>query len=111
MEERTAISAAVIREAIRAEGIDEINRPAIALWWSGLAAGFHGFHPGGARSDKSRPARCALVFSGLFIRLYHRVPYRGYRRRQLLFTENTVTAVILVFNHPSLVNLGKMFKL
>ena len=38
-EERTAPRAAVIHEAIRAEGESELQRPINALTWSGLAAG------------------------------------------------------------------------
>ena len=38
-EKRTAPRAAVIHEAIRAEGESELQRPISALIWSGLAAG------------------------------------------------------------------------
>lgn len=38
-EERTALRAAVIHEAIRTEGEAELLRPASALMWSGMAAG------------------------------------------------------------------------
>lgn len=39
VEERVAIGANVVYEAIRREGDDELRRPAQALAWSGLAAG------------------------------------------------------------------------
>src|SRR5918912_1379486 len=38
-EERTAVPAKVVHEAIRAEGEEELRRPSSALAWSGLAAG------------------------------------------------------------------------
>ncbi len=38
-EQRSAISAQVVYEAIRQEGQDELKRPSSALFWSGLAAG------------------------------------------------------------------------
>ena len=37
--ERVAIGAQVVYEAVRLEGEDEMERPAVALAWSGLAAG------------------------------------------------------------------------
>ena len=44
-EERTAVSAKVVHEAVRLSGVEEIHRPASALAWSGLAAGLSmGFH-------------------------------------------------------------------
>jgi hypothetical protein len=39
VEERMAIEANVVYEAIRRGGVEELNRPATALAWSGLAAG------------------------------------------------------------------------
>src|SRR5437764_1218460 len=38
-EERAAISAGVVYEAVCREGEDELKRPSAALAWSGLAAG------------------------------------------------------------------------
>jgi len=39
VEERMAVGANLVYEAIRRGGDEELNRPAIALAWSGLAAG------------------------------------------------------------------------
>src|SRR5689334_23871090 len=39
VEQRAAIPAAVVHEAIRKEGEAELRRPSVALAWSGLAAG------------------------------------------------------------------------
>src|ERR671938_829055 len=38
-EERTAVPAKVVHEAVRLEGEEELRRPSSALAWSGLAAG------------------------------------------------------------------------
>src|SRR5690242_10956709 len=39
VEQRVAIGAHVVYEAVRLEGEDELERPVAALAWSGLAAG------------------------------------------------------------------------
>lgn len=39
VQERVAIGAHVVYEAVRLEGEDELERPAVALAWSGFAAG------------------------------------------------------------------------
>jgi formate/nitrite transporter FocA (FNT family) len=39
-QERSSVTVQVIHEAIRKQGDEELNRPAQALAWSGLAAGF-----------------------------------------------------------------------
>lgn len=92
--ERTSISAPVVHEAIRRDGEEELQRPASALAWSGLAAGLSmGF---------------SFVAEGL---LHHYLPDASWRPivvslgyplgflliivgRQQLFTENTLTAII-----------------
>jgi formate/nitrite transporter FocA (FNT family) len=91
---RTAPSAAVVYEAIRREGEDELERPPSALAFSALAAGLSmGF---------------SLVAEGLLQTMIPDVPWRpliskfGYSigflivilGRQQLFTENTLTAML-----------------
>src|SRR5581483_3659031 len=93
-EERTSVSAVVVHEAIRHDGEEELNRPASALAWSGLAAGMSmGF---------------ALVAQALAYAYLPETRWRplvvrlGYPLgfliviigRQQLFTENTLTAII-----------------
>ncbi len=110
-EERTAVGAHVVHEAIRKEGEDELKRPASALAWSGLAAGLSmGF---------------SLVAEGLLRSRIPDAPWRpliakfGYSigflmvilGRQQLFTENTLTAVLPVLHHCDRRNLGKMLRL
>lgn len=93
-EERTALRAAVIHEAIRTEGEAELLRPASALMWSRMAAGLSmGF---------------SLAAMGL---LYSRLPDTQWRPlitdlgytvgflvvilgRQHLYTENTLTVML-----------------
>ena len=93
-EERAAISAGVVYEAVCREGEDELKRPIGALAWSGLAAGLAmGF---------------SLVAEGL---LAAHLPETGWRPliskvgyslgflmvilgRQQLYTENTLTVIL-----------------
>jgi formate-nitrite transporter family protein len=100
-EDRTSVSAVVVHEAIRHDGEEELNRPASALAWSGLAAGMSmGF---------------SLVGQAL---LYAYLPDAPWRRlvvalgyplgflivitgRQQLFTENTLTAIIPLLTRRS----------
>src|SRR5947209_8472946 len=100
-EERSTVSAVVIHEAIRHDGEEELNRPASALAWSGLAAGMSmGF---------------SLVAQAL---LYAYLPESPSKRlivalgyplgfliviigRQQLFTENTLTAIIPLLTRRS----------
>jgi formate/nitrite transporter FocA (FNT family) len=84
--ERTAPRAAVIHEAIRAEGESELQRPISALTWSGLAAGLS--------------IRISLVASGL-------LSWSGMLGSYLIpvLIGNTIGGVSLVafFNHAQMV--------
>jgi formate-nitrite transporter family protein len=94
VEERTAIGANVVYEAIRREGEEELKRSSSALAWSGLAAGLSmGF---------------SLIAEALLVGYLPDRPWRpliskfGYcigfliviLGRQQLFTENTLTVVL-----------------
>lgn len=109
--ERTAIPAAVVLEAVRAEGLYKLHRPALALAWSALAAGLSmGF---------------SLVGQGLFFAFLPATPWRplvaslGYSLgflivvlgRQQLFTENTLTAMVPLLAQPSFAMFGKVLRL
>jgi formate-nitrite transporter family protein len=94
VEERVAITAHVVYEAIRLEGDEELHRPAAALAWSALAAGLAmGF---------SFIAEALLTFHlpnqpwrPLISRLGYCVGFLiVVLGRQQLFTENTLTAVL-----------------
>ena len=112
IEESSRLRAPMIYEVLRREGDEELGRPAISLWWSGLAAGL---------SISFSLLTEAVLFSHL-----PDVPWRtlitslGYSvgfllvilARQQLFTENTITAVLPIVAAPtfsSLVRLGRLW--
>ncbi|HEX3819246.1 MAG TPA: formate/nitrite transporter family protein [Candidatus Sulfotelmatobacter sp.] len=111
VKERVALGAHVVYEAVRLEGEDELERPAVALAWSGLAAGLSmGF---------SLLAEAAL-FSFLPDRPWRLlVSHAGYSvgflvvilGRQQLFTENTLTVVLPLLLHKDLETLKKVLRL
>ena len=94
VEERLAIGAHVVYETIRREGEEELNRPAAALAWSGLAAGLSmGF------SFIAETLLMAHLPAGPWRLLVSRAGYCiGFLivilGRQQLFTENTLTVIL-----------------
>ena len=107
VEERSTPPTPVIYEIVRRYGEEEMARPAVSLWWSGLAAGL------------------SMSFSLLAqaILLTH-LPEAGWRHlivslgypvgfvmtvlgRQQLFTENTITVVLPMMARPSAANFGR----
>jgi formate/nitrite transporter FocA (FNT family) len=110
-EKHKSVAPRIIHEAIRKGGEEELERPAAALAWSGLAAGLSmGF---------------SFVAEAL-LRAY--LPDTEWRRlvvalgypvgfliviigRQQLFTENTLTAVIPLMAHPNGRTLWKLSRL
>lgn len=109
--ERTAPRAAVIHEAIRAEGESELQRPISALTWSGLAAGLSiGFSliaSGLIRShlpDTSwRPLLADLGYSVGFLAVI--------LGRQQLYTENTLTVMLPLMTLRDLPTLMQVLRL
>ena len=103
--------APVLFEIIRRSGQDELERPLLALWWSGLVAGLSiGFSvltpamlqrylPSGGWS----PIVTQLGYSVGFVIVI--------LSRQQLFTENVITAVVPVMAKSHLRNLGLMLRL
>ncbi|TMD62911.1 MAG: formate/nitrite transporter family protein [Chloroflexi bacterium] len=98
----TALSAVVVHEAVREEGVRELNRSTLALAWSGLAAGLSmGF---------------SLIAKALFDAYLPDAPWRslldnfGYSvgflivvlGRQQLFTENTLTVILPLLSHRTM---------
>jgi formate/nitrite transporter FocA (FNT family) len=110
-EERTAPRAAVIHEAIRAEGENELRRPVSALTWSGLAAGLSiGFSlvaSGLLRAhlpDTSwRPLVTDLGYSVGFLAVI--------LGRQQLYTENTLTVMLPLLTVRDLATLLQVLRL
>ncbi|MDM7345538.1 formate/nitrite transporter family protein [Klebsiella pneumoniae] len=82
-EDRLPSRAMAIHEHIRQEGEKEMERDALALLWSAIAAGL------------SMGASFIIVIMA----------------RQQLFTENTVTAVLPVMHNPTLGNVGLLMRL
>ena len=93
-EERTTVSAVVVHGAIRKDGDEELERPAAALAWSGLAAGmcmgFSFLAEGLLRTHLPdtpwRPLVVSLGYPFGFLLVII--------GRQQLFTENTLTVII-----------------
>lgn len=97
---RSSLRAAVVFETVRREGETEVSRPALALAFSGLAAGLS--------------MGASLVGTGVLRAYLPDAPWRtlvenlGYTLgflivilgRQQLFTENTLTAILPVLDDP-----------
>lgn len=110
-EDRLPSRAMAIHEHIRQEGEKEMERDAMALLWSAIAAGLS--------------MGASLVAKGIFHVELDGVPggylleNLGYTfgfiivimARQQLFTENTVTAVLPVMQNLTLVNVGLLMRL
>jgi formate/nitrite transporter FocA (FNT family) len=105
------LRAPVIYQVVRQEGEEELKRPLLSLWWSGVAAGL---------------AIClSVVAEGLLLFYLPERPWTplvssfGYcvgfivavLGRLQLFTENTITAVLPVVARPTLHNLFVMVRL
>jgi formate/nitrite transporter FocA (FNT family) len=110
-EDRLPSRAMAIHENIRQDGEKEMERDAMALLWSAIAAGLS--------------MGASLLAKGIFHVQLEGVPggflleNLGYTfgfiivimARQQLFTENTVTAVLPVMQNPTLGNFGLLMRL
>jgi formate/nitrite transporter FocA (FNT family) len=91
----------VIYDVVRRLGVEEMERPAVSLWWSGLAAGLS--------MSFSLFAEAILLSHLPDADWRHLVVALGYPvgfvmvvlSRQQLFTENTITVVLPVMAEPS----------
>lgn len=111
IEEHSRLRTPVIYEIVRREGEAEMERPAVSLWWSGIAAGV------------------SISFSLLAEAvLYTHLPAAGWRPlvtgfgysfgflivvlgHQQLFTENTVTVVLPVAAEFTAANLRALLRM
>ena len=111
IEDRKGLRTPIIYQVVRERGEEEMERPAVSLWWSGVAAGL------------------SISFSLLAQSLLHLhlpdAPWRalvssmGYAvgflmvvlGRQQLFTETTITAVLPVMADFTIANLGRMLRM
>lgn len=110
-EDRLPSRAMAIHEHIRQDGEKELERDAMALLWSAIAAGLS--------------MGASLLAKGIFHVQLDDVPGRfllenlGYTfgfiivimARQQLFTENTVTAVLPIMHKPTPGNIGLLMRL
>ena len=106
IEDRSRLRAPMIYEVVRREGEEEMYRPAVSLWWSGVAAGLS--------------ISFSLLTEAMLQAYLPQTPWRhliislGYPvgflmvvlARQQLFTENTIRAVLPLAADFSARNLG-----
>lgn len=112
IEELSTPRTPVIYEIVRRHGEEEMARPAVSLWWSGVAAGmslsFSLLAQAILQSHlPDAPWRPLVVDFGYSVGFVMVV-----LSRQQLFTETTVTAVLPVmaeFSASNLVKLGRMW--
>jgi Formate/nitrite transporter len=106
IEERAQPRTPVIYEVVRRLGEEEMARPPVSLWWSGVAAGL---------SISFSLLAQAVLYVHLPDAIWRPlVTGFGYSvgflmvvlSRQPLFTENTITVVLLVMKQFSLANLA-----
>jgi formate/nitrite transporter FocA (FNT family) len=112
VEERSTPRTPVIYEIVRRHGDEEMARPFVSLWWSGIAAGlsmsFSLLAPAILQIHLPdapwRPLITGLGYAAGFVMVV--------MSRQQLFTETTVTAVLPViakFNAGNLARLARMW--
>ncbi len=108
---RASVDSYVVHEVIRRQGTDELGRPALALFWSGLAAGI--------------ALSASVLCESLLVQVLPDAPWRpavaalGYTigfvivilGRMQLFTESTLSATIPVATKPNLTNLLRLARL
>ena len=109
--ERSTPRTPVIYETVRRHGEEEMARPAVSLWWSGVAAGLS--------ISFSLLAEALLrlhlpeaSWRGLVTSLGYPVGFLiVVLGRQQLFTENTITAVLPAMAQPSRRNFRRLGRL
>src|SRR5690242_2267037 len=111
VEERSRLPAPLIYEIVRRMGEEEMARPVISLWWSGVAAGLsisfsllaEAILQAHLPDTSWRPLVTSLGYPVGFL-----IVVLG---RQQLFTENTITAVLPVAAEFTAGNLRKLVRL
>lgn len=111
VEERSSPPTPVIYEVVRRLGEEEMARPVVSLWWSGVAAGlsisFSLLSQAILRTHLPdapwRPLVESLGYAVGFVMVV--------LSRQQLFTENTITVVLPVMAEPTLRNLRNLVRM
>lgn len=114
IEERSSPRTPVIYEIVRKHGEEEMTRPVISLWWSGVAAGLSISFSLLAQAllqmhlpnETWRPLISCLGYSVGFLMVV--------LARQQLFTENTITVVLPLMAQPTRKNffcVGRMWSI
>lgn len=109
--EHQRLSAVTVFETIRREGKEELERPVVSLWWSGIAAGLALSTSVLAEAILYRvlagsPAREAVAALGYALGFVLVI-----LSRLQLFTENTLSVVLPVLARPSLDHLWRSARL
>jgi formate/nitrite transporter FocA (FNT family) len=111
VEEMSTPRTPVIYEVVRRLGDEEMQRPAVSLWWSGLAAGLsisfsllaQAILESHLPETQWRPLVTAFGYSVGFLMTV--------MARQQLFTESTITVVLPVLKDLTWANLNRMTRL
>jgi formate/nitrite transporter FocA (FNT family) len=111
IEERSGPRAPVIYEIVRKHGEEEMTRPTVSLWWSGVAAGLSISFSLLAQAllqmhlphEPWRPLVSCLGYSVGFLMVV--------LARQQLFTENTITVVLPVMAEPTRRNVAGLARM
>jgi formate/nitrite transporter FocA (FNT family) len=110
-DERQSPSSRVVHEAILAEGLEELDRPSSALFWSAIAAGLSmGFSLIAQVALRSQLPDAA--WQPLVVKLGYSIGFLiVILGRQQLFTENTLTPILPLLDRRPGVSIGKVLRL
>jgi formate/nitrite transporter FocA (FNT family) len=108
---RSAPRAEIVYEAVRREGEHELARPVVALAWSGLAAGLSmgfSFLTQALLTTYLPQQHWNKIIADLGYSVGFLIVILG---RQQLFTENTLTPVLVLLRNKDLETLGRVLRL
>lgn len=111
VDDRRAASALIVHEVVRRQGIEELERPAASLMWSGITAGI-----AIGLSLLGKAVMETAVPAGPWTPLLQALGYAiGFvvviLGRMQLFTESTLSAVLPLATDPSVRNLARTLRL
>lgn len=109
--EHRELSPVAIYSVIRAEGVEELDRPSSSLWWSGIAAGL------GISTSVLAEGILSATFEGhAYVTAIENLGYTlGFvlviLARLQLFTENTITPILPILHRPSRAKFAALARL